>query len=258
MSGGPGALAALEDARHEGRDPNLGEQLLLDVQDVIRAHGHEVGDTLALSTRDIIDHLIPLEERTWAVFGKARDAIRDFEVRDLLHPFGLHPKQVQYGGRGGPNRRGYRLAEVEAAVARYISPLPECEKGAGPLDGSTNPTTTRPSGLAGGSPQETGGARRESQEALGEDGRSSGLAPFSTPSDAQYNNGGGDGTLLNPAIGDRVQWTSEGVDQLPGGGTVTWVSDDGAFVRVDDSLTGIPVSQVTILTREGKPGYIFT
>ena len=45
----------------------------------------------------------------------------------------------------------------------------------------------------------------------------------------------------------RVQWTSEGVDQFPGGATVAWVSDDGEYVRVDGSMTGIPISQVTVL-----------
>jgi hypothetical protein len=51
-----------------------------------------------------------------------------------------------------------------------------------------------------------------------------------------------------PKVGDTVQWTSDGVDQLPGGAVVIWVSDDGAFVRVSGSRTGIPVDQLTVLS----------
>jgi hypothetical protein len=62
-----------------------------------------------------------------------------------------------------------------------------------------------------------------------------------------------------PSVGDRVQWTSDGVDQLPGGAIVDWVSDDGEWLRVAGSMTGIPVAQVTILSQaSGERGVVFT
>jgi hypothetical protein len=65
-----------------------------------------------------------------------------------------------------------------------------------------------------------------------------------------------------PRVGDRVQWTSGGVNQLPGGSTIVWISDDGAFARVDGSQTGIPVPELTILVQREplvvEPGTVFT
>ena len=113
---------ALEADRGAARDPSLGEQLLVDLRDVILGHGFRVGTDRAIHTLDAITHLVALEERTWGCYGRARDAIRDFEVSKLLAPYGLAPKQIQKGGRGGPNRNGYRLVDVEAAIVRFIRP----------------------------------------------------------------------------------------------------------------------------------------
>jgi hypothetical protein len=119
------ARAALTADLGIARDPSLGELLLLDMQDVIRAHGIDAGGDQAIHTRDAIVHLRNIEDRTWAVFGRARDTIRDFEVSKLLAPYGLVPKQIQVGGRGAPNRRGYKLADIEEAIGRYIrTPAP--------------------------------------------------------------------------------------------------------------------------------------
>jgi hypothetical protein len=136
-------------------DPGLGEQLLLDMRDIITEHGRGVGPDLAMHTRDIIERLVQMEERTWTEFGKARLAIRDFEVKRLLEPFELVPEQVQIGGREGPNRRGYRLAHVHAAVERYIHS--RAPTGARPQDGGENPN--EPKG-AKAPPSSTVSARR--------------------------------------------------------------------------------------------------
>jgi Protein of unknown function (DUF3631) len=247
------ALAALADDRGEKRDPNLGEQLLLDVRDVIAEYGVGVDGRLALHTCDIIAKLITFEERSWGIFGKSRDAIRDFEVRDLLHPFGLKTSQIQVGGRGGSNRRGYWLADLEAAVDRYVaSPQPDGESAARPLDGDLSPYLGSDFSLAAspsGALPENPAARPRAEQNHEVKPRSSGLAADSLSGGGEQYNGAGNGAAAEPAprVGDRVQWTSEGVDQLPGGAVITWLSDDGQFVRVDDSMTGIPVAQVTIL-----------
>jgi hypothetical protein len=250
------AEAALTADRAEARDPNLGEQLLLDIRGVIRKHGIVVGDDVALHTADIIAKLLNLEERAWSVFGKSRDAIRDFEIRDLLRPFGLKPVQIQIGGRGGPNRRGYWLAEIEAAIDRYIASSPaKAESAARPLDEGLSDCPASQIDLAAPSPEtppEKPAARRKTETSQGDKPRSSGLAADPAPAEQQQYNGTGNGAAERaPRVGDRVQWTSEGVDQIPGGAYITWVSDDGAYVRVDGSMTGIPVSQITILHAAG-------
>lgn len=45
------------------------------------------------------------------------------------------------------------------------------------------------------------------------------------------------------SVGDVVKWTSNGVDQFDAR-KVVWVSEDGAFLRVIGSTTGIPMSEV--------------
>jgi hypothetical protein len=237
---------------------------------VLREHGSEVGEDRALATRDIITKLVLLEERSWSVFGKARDAIRDFEVRDLLHPFGLKPEQFRVGGRAAPNRRGYRLSSIEAAVARYI-PSPEgAQIGAAPLHRDLNHCAVGGIGAAAPSSEplrENPAAAPKPEEIPGVEAPCSGAAGISTPSSANSMSEPGNGAdappSRAPAVGDRVQWVSDGVDQLPGGAIIAWVSSDGAWVRVADSMTGIPVAQVTVLERASRmpviePGVVFT
>lgn len=48
------------------------------------------------------------------------------------------------------------------------------------------------------------------------------------------------------AVGDLVQWESQGVLQFEKPMRVRWVSDDGSYVAVDGSDAGIPMGQVVI------------
>jgi|GEM_PF-1414897 len=48
-------------------------------------------------------------------------------------------------------------------------------------------------------------------------------------------------------VGDRVQWTSQGVDQIPNGATVLGLSDDGSWVFTDYSQSGLPVSEISVM-----------
>lgn len=56
---------------------------------------------------------------------------------------------------------------------------------------------------------------------------------------------------LKPAVdvklGDVIQWTSGGVDQLKAPGRVTWIAEDKSFVRIHGSPTGIPMNELTVL-----------
>jgi Protein of unknown function (DUF3631) len=112
------ARTALEIDRGRERDPNLGEQLLLDTQRIVAAHGALVGDDMALHTGPIIERLLQFELRTWSVFGKARTAIRDTDVARLLAPYEVRPHQIKISAL---NRNGYRLADLEGAIARYVT-----------------------------------------------------------------------------------------------------------------------------------------
>jgi hypothetical protein len=48
-------------------------------------------------------------------------------------------------------------------------------------------------------------------------------------------------------LGDLIQWTSDGADQLTAPGRVMWISDDKSFVRIHGSPTGIPMSEITMV-----------
>lgn len=47
-------------------------------------------------------------------------------------------------------------------------------------------------------------------------------------------------------VGDHVQWTNMGMDQFVVPARVVWVSDDGAYLRVEGSKTGIPMNEAEI------------
>jgi hypothetical protein len=112
------ARQALEADRGRARDPNLGEQLLLDIRSVIAWRGKPVGEDKALPTKTIVQELAAIELRTWTVFGKARQMIRDTDIARLLAPYEVRPVQVKLDGI---NRNGYRLTDLDAAIARYIA-----------------------------------------------------------------------------------------------------------------------------------------
>jgi hypothetical protein len=48
-------------------------------------------------------------------------------------------------------------------------------------------------------------------------------------------------------LGDVVQWTSKGVDQLNPPARVMWISEDGSHLRVHGSTTGIPMNEVSLV-----------
>jgi hypothetical protein len=51
----------------------------------------------------------------------------------------------------------------------------------------------------------------------------------------------------SPAIGDRVQWTSGGVDQFEQPKVIISISPDGNYVFIDGSPTGLPIDQVRVI-----------
>jgi hypothetical protein len=64
-----------------------------------------------------------------------------------------------------------------------------------------------------------------------------------------------DPARATPTVGDRVQWTSRGQmmfpEPLP---VVTGLSEDGQYVFVEGTTTGLPVTEVTVMESTAKPG----
>ena len=113
------ARKALEVARARAADPGLGVQLLADVYDsLFKAPAGPSGPRMR--TGDLIAELLQIEERTWAIYGKARQPLRDIDVARLLEPYEVRPIQIKTGGK---NRRGYLLCDIEAAIDRYAPSL---------------------------------------------------------------------------------------------------------------------------------------
>jgi hypothetical protein len=68
--------------------------------------------------------------------------------------------------------------------------------------------------------------------------------------------GGGGGDDFDPPpikMGDYIQWTSGGADQFSPPRRVTWISDDGAFVRAHGSPVGIPTGEVVVVPPPAPP-----
>ncbi|MBU6501202.1 hypothetical protein KGQ33_05250 [Patescibacteria group bacterium] len=59
----------------------------------------------------------------------------------------------------------------------------------------------------------------------------------------------GKGKEGKPEVGDLVQWTSQGASQWEEPQQVKGFSEDGKYAFVEDSTTGIPVSQLSIESR---------
>jgi hypothetical protein len=63
------------------------------------------------------------------------------------------------------------------------------------------------------------------------------------------NEGGGQKSFGGAKVGDLVQWESQGVLQLPHPLRVRLVSDDGNWIAVEGSETGIPMNEVLVETK---------
>jgi hypothetical protein len=48
-------------------------------------------------------------------------------------------------------------------------------------------------------------------------------------------------------VGDHIQWEQGGVLRLPQARRVTWVSDDGRWLRIEGSPTGIPMDEACVV-----------
>lgn len=54
-------------------------------------------------------------------------------------------------------------------------------------------------------------------------------------------------------VGDRIQWTSQGVDQFAQGALVLGFSEDGQWIFTDQSPGGVPVKEALIMEQSVQP-----
>lgn len=69
-------------------------------------------------------------------------------------------------------------------------------------------------------------------------------ATFTNGEDVEDEDSGGDAYV--PKVGDYVQWEPKGILQFTEAKRIARISDDGAFVFVEGSTTGLPVGELTL------------
>lgn len=102
----------------EDDDSNAGLLLLADLQ---RAFVEQSVEQIPSET--FMDWLPKLEERPWAVYGRAQKPITQRQIAGLLKDFGIRSKDVWINA-AAKTKKGYRLAECTDTFARYLPNSP--------------------------------------------------------------------------------------------------------------------------------------
>lgn len=92
--------------------------LLSDIRDVFASKKVE-----RLSSADLIEALAAMEDRPWGEYNRAQYGYKQVSPRQLsqlLKGFGIAPKDIRIGERGGV--KGYMLEQFEDAFSRYLTP----------------------------------------------------------------------------------------------------------------------------------------
>ncbi len=92
-------------------DEAVGPQLLADIRDWFARDGSP-----AVFSEDLVKHLIGLEDRPWAEWGKPPKPISQNQVARLLKRFEIRPRDVRLRRVA----KGYRREHFEDAFARYL------------------------------------------------------------------------------------------------------------------------------------------
>jgi len=106
------ALALSADGLVE--DESYGTMLLADLQDFVRDRAGS-----AFSTREIIEYLVTLEERPWALYGRARKAITARQLATILKPYEVLSSTIRFDA--APQAKGYQREDIELAASRYLA-----------------------------------------------------------------------------------------------------------------------------------------
>jgi hypothetical protein len=105
---------------------------------------------------------------------------------------------------------------------------------------------------AGAAPEAAGGLPTPEGLVPAQDAPPPPPAPVSSPEpqsgyERLHGETGASASRPTPKVGDFVQWTSGGADQFKSPQRVVWVSDDGSYVRVEGSMTGLPAGETTVV-----------
>jgi hypothetical protein len=125
------ALCAVDDA--EAQDDDVKLVLLADIRDLFAKSsqeylGHETGtagrpdDGPRLTTNQLLEGLIALEERPWAAWGRSKKPITGMGLAALLRPYGVRSGTIRTSNnpRLAGTAKGYYLKAFEDAFSRYL------------------------------------------------------------------------------------------------------------------------------------------
>jgi hypothetical protein len=94
-------------------DLNLPLELLTDIQHIFV----DLGEPDILPTKTLIEHLVALDDRPWAAFGRSEKPITGHRISRLLKGFDIEPAgKIRLGSE---TVRGYRSACFVEAFSRY-------------------------------------------------------------------------------------------------------------------------------------------
>ena len=98
----------------EPDDDTLGLVLLGDIRELF-----EQRDESHLSSQDIVDHLVGLENRKWAELSNGKQLSKN-KLADLLKHFEVSSRGVRVGKH---TPKGYHAADFTDAFSRYLPPI---------------------------------------------------------------------------------------------------------------------------------------
>lgn len=97
-------------------DESIGVELLSDIRDVFESR-----DVDRISTADLLEALVDMEERPWCEWSKGKP-IASRGVARLLKPYGIHSRAVRLAD--GTRRKGLQRDQLEDAWKRHIPHTP--------------------------------------------------------------------------------------------------------------------------------------
>ncbi len=109
-------------------DETAGAMLLADLRSILKERRIE-----RVSTADLVDMLIGLEDRPWKEWRRGRP-LTSVTISRLLEPYQIKPKQMKLGGR---KVRGYSATDFQDAFNRYGSSQDVSQIGT-PVPGNEN------------------------------------------------------------------------------------------------------------------------
>ncbi len=109
------AKAALVSLRREESEDTAGIMLLEDIRSLF----NEL-DIDKITSKELVEHLVKMEERPWPEFGKTGKEITTRKIAKLLKPFGIKPETHRFGE---DTHKGYELEPFKDVFRRFLDDL---------------------------------------------------------------------------------------------------------------------------------------